>query len=255
MSVVGALATAIVLVLLSASAQARPVKVHLWFNAFIPSVHPAIPDYIRKTQKGTYVLEAPDFIGPLKGTCFETDNRSFDLSPDASSRISVNVVLDISGAEMTVGPQPEHKMKRTGQSHNVDCDTGEELQPPKQAPEDSIVIGKVVKGDFVRTLFIDAPDANPFYPNVAIPGTHVYLGVSPDIDFKVSVRYEVARAKVFVTGTVGYFPSFEGYYSLNDGPVVPLYQLPPYEKSTAIDLIDLATGINTRNISGEIKLY
>ncbi len=224
--------------------------VDLWFGAFIPSTDEGRADYIVPTSDGTHVVQAPPFL-TLKGTCFSTDNRSFDSSTKASSRVFIKIRLIINGADMTTATAVE---RRVGPTHNVDCKTGKDLQPPKTAISDTLVVHDVVKANFARTLYLEAASANPFFPSVQVPGTHMSLGISPDIDFKISIRYDFLARKMVLNGTVGYFPAFEAYYSLNDGPVKTIYQLGPYKDSTAWSLVDFSSGINTRNVGKTIDL-
>lgn len=155
---------------------------------------------------------------------------------------------------MVVGPDTPRPMTKVGLTHNVNCQTGEDLQPPRQAPVERIKINSVVKSNFARVFYIDAAGANPFYPAVKVPGLNMHLGLSPDIDFKMSVRYEFLARRIVINGTAGYFPSFEGYYRINNKPTKILYQLEPHEDSTPWSLPDFALGINTRNISAVIDL-
>lgn len=235
-------------------AEARETIVDVWFNAFIPNGHPKLPDYIRKTRKNTFVISAPDFIGALKDSCFETDNREFSDAPLASARIAVSMRLRLNGREMIVEPIPGQPQRRVGVTHNVDCITGEERNPSKSAPSDRLLIGDVKESQFSKVLYIDAAGANPFYPSIRIPGTNRYLGASPDIDFKVVLTYRYIEREIEMKGSIGYFPSFEGYYRINSGPAQAFYRMPPHENATALDLVDFSLGINTRNVTAKVAL-
>jgi hypothetical protein len=199
-----------------------------------------------------------DFVGSLKvlkGTCFATDNRDFDTSPDASARIRVEFVIVIDGSEMKIIPYKQRQIKSIGLSHNVDCKTGTELQPSKRALDTAIVIGEVQKSNFMHAVYVAAAAANPFYPKMEVPGTNMTLGMSPDIDFVFVFRYENLQQRIAIDGTIGYFPSFGGYYSMNEGQTITMFQLPPYRTSTALNLVDFSTGINTRNVSYLMPLF
>lgn len=236
------------------SAFALEARLHIWTRAFIPSTHEGRPGLIKRTAIGTAVVSAPDFIGQLAGTCFETDNRGFDAALDASVRIGLEFVLVIRDRDMTVEAPPGRNTARVGETHNVDCVTGNAIQRSKSAPSEPLKIHPVKKDNFKRTLFVEAAGANPFYPSVKVPFLDMYLGLSPDIDYRISFTYDFIARKITYKGTAGYFPSFEGYYSLNGGAARPMYQLSPYEDSTPWSLPDLGTGLNTRNFAGFISL-
>lgn len=228
-------------------------RVHLWFAAFIPKSHPGRPDYIIKTVKNTYVIRAPGFIGPASTTCFSGDDRDFDSSPTASARIRVSIFIDIDDETMSLEPS---YITNTGVSHNVDCTTGTELQPSKRAPLEPIIVYPVVENaGFDSSLKIDAVAANPFYPNVKVPGTNMFLGLSPDIDMNVVITYNFLFRQLEISGKMGVFPAFEGYYSINGSSPVAIFQLLPYKDSTAWSLPDLGLGINTQYLTTTIKLH
>jgi hypothetical protein len=252
--------TAFVLLISASSAfgtEAQNVfttRVHVWARAFIPDHDPGAPDEIFSTSKGTKVIKAPAFFGLTKPACFEGDNRWFDAAPSASSRIGLDFTLLINGRDMSVVHEDGGDGRVVFPSRKVDCVTGELLMSPKSAPKEPLIIHDIVKSSFQRALFIEAAGANPFYPSVKVPGLNMYLGVSPDIDFKLSFLYRFLTRDIFVTGTVGYFPAFEAYYSINSGPAMTLYNLPPYEDSTPWSLVDFGSGLNTRNVSTILKL-
>lgn len=235
----------------SFSQDVQTRKINLWFSAFIPDHHDGLADYILKTTSGKSVVRAPPFVPKIAGTCFSTDNRGFSNDSLASSRVRININLEINGVDMVLG---KPVVRLVGDTHNVNCLTGVDLSPSKRASDATLIVGDVVKGDFTRSLYLDAASANPFFPSVLVPGTKMSLGLSPDIDFKISIRYEFMSERIVISGTAGYFPAFEGYYSIDGGAPKTLYQLAPYQDATAWSLIDLSTGLNTRNISATIDL-
>lgn len=228
--------------------------VHIWFKAFIPREHPKLPAYVSRTAKNTWVIHAPDISAPplldisrLKGTCFETDNRLFDSSPAASARVSVDLTLAIDDRTLRLVPTGSVSPVVIGETRNVDCRTGEELQPGRTAATSSVSVSQVKKLNFLRTIGIKASSANPFY-------TIIQVNIAPRIDFDVVITYDILSRHLLIKGDAGYFPSFEGYYQLNGGPVTSLVQWTPFEESTAMSLLDMGIGVNLRNFDAEIRL-
>ncbi|ASQ04092.1 DUF3238 domain-containing protein [Sinorhizobium meliloti] len=212
--------------------------VHVWMKAFIPSSHPTLSGYMKKTTKGTFVIEAPPIPGSsLKGTCFETDNREFSEDPSASARVSVDLLFKVSIKDMIL----QKSTVKIGESQNVDCKTGELLRPPKKASDDGVNVGSIKKNGFFRTIFVRAASANPFYG-------------APDIDYSFTLTFDATRQKLSIKGSTGIFPAYESYWQIDAGPVKPILKRPPQEKATAFDLVDAALGFNTINFDGSISL-
>jgi hypothetical protein len=226
-------------------------RVHVWAHAFIPSKHPELPNYITKAENGLYVVEAP-FLPPYTGTCFLTDGRDFDSSPTAPARTTVEFVLVLSAREMNVEKAEGRDFVRIGASHNVDCITGKDLRPPKAASPAGVDIGDVVKGTLSRAIFIRAATPNPFYTAGTIGGKD--FGFSPDIDFSISINYNIGARVLTFAGSAGYFPAYELYYSIDGEAAVSLVRWPPYKDSTAVALFDFGTGINTQSFTEELEI-
>lgn len=252
-------ATILLLSLQSSEAKDRVVRV--WMRAFIPNQHASLPDFIKKTSKGTFVIDAPImpssvlkalgkaglfmpnpklidlYAEDFKQTCFETDNRGFASDPDASSRVSVELVLNASAKDMTIAD----KKLQIGPSRNVDCKTGKLLRDPKTASLSGINVGDVKKDGWYRTLFVRVATANPYY------------GL-PDIDFSYSLRFDPLHQIITIKGSTGAFPAYEAYWNVNDGPVKTLLERTPQDKATPFALFDLNLGFNTVNFNGEMRL-
>ncbi|MDT4832162.1 hypothetical protein FQZ97_657050 [compost metagenome] len=208
-------------------------EVRFAIRAFIPSAHPEISDYIKKTDKGTFVVPAP-----VGSSCYESDNRLFSSSDNTSSRVSVNILLKVSDRDMVV----VDARKVVGETKKVDCVSGLDLEAPKRANDSTVTVGEVKKDRLSRTLFFRAATPNPFFL------------IAPKIDFSGYIKYDVLRRTITVKGMTGYFPSYEAYYSVNGGGWVKVVNLPPYKDSTAWSLTDFNMGINTRNFEGSIDL-
>ena len=246
--------TACALIFSICNACASPIHVHIWIKAFIPSQHPVLKDYFLKTAKNTWVVEAPSTplpganIGKLSGTCFVTDNRSFDQSPLASARVTTEFDLVIDQRNISVQKFNDREIVRIGQTENVDCKSGEALQPPMTASTNTVTIGDVKQLNFLKVFNVRAASANPFYKLLGIQ-------VAPDINYELVFQYDILSRTLKINGVTGYFPSFESYYSIDNGPIKTIIQWTPFKDSTAMSLLDLGTGVNTRSFEMKIQTH
>lgn len=241
---------------LTLAGEARSqTRVRVWFDAFIDPTHPKDKDFSRKTEAGTRVIEAPDLwapgldIGALRGTCFSTDERTFDASPTASARGRVDFTVLFKGRRaIEVVPSPGREATRfIGKTRNVDCRTGKDLRPAESAGLDGIEIGPVRENGFLKLFNVRASIGDPFYKVLSLP-------VAPKLDFEFVFEYSVTGLKARIYGSTGIFPSFEGYYQIDDGPVVTFLRRPPRDDATPLHLFDMGAGFNTVNFSHEIDL-
>jgi hypothetical protein len=240
----------VAIIALSAPSQAqdRETKIRIWFKAFIPSQHAGNPGYIKKTATGTTVIEAPEnaalnFVG-VKGSCFQTDGRSFSTAPLASARIAVEKVVVVKGRDIVRIEDPSGRPPvSVGTTHNVECDTGK-LISSKTQDTNGISVSGVKNSNFVSSFGIQAKSSNPYYPSA----------VTPKIDMDIVVERRFLKRDIRVYGALGVFPAFEAYYSIDDGIPIKLYALEPANGTTAISLIDFGSGVNTRNFEAFIPL-
>lgn len=258
---------------MSSHAHAIDADVRFLIRAFISKDHPGRSNYIKKTEKGTYVVPAPPFPTTsqgvagvqaydtktlkyyeqsLKQTCFETDNRAFSSDPSASARATAEIVLLIRGRNVTVAAPPGRSKNRIGPTGHVDCKTGINITEPKTASQDTVSVGEISIDRFRSTVNIRAASPNPFY--LLAQFGSMAISLAPDIDFTAAITFDALKRAIEVKGMAGYFPSFEAYYQVNDGPVEKIINWDPYGDSTAFSLFDLNLGINTRNFEHEIKL-
>jgi len=235
-----------------ASAQAT-AKVDVWLRAFIGDRHPEIPNYIRRADNGTYVIDAPKLplprtlpLGALTGTCFSTDSRNFSPDLNASARVGAYLRIIVEGRNISLSKIDAQPNVVVGATHNVDCKTGGELHPARTAPASDLRISEVRRLEFARIFSVRASSANPFYS---------LFGIStvPRIDFEVLFQYDVALRKIKLTGTYGYFPWFEAYYQVDGGPIQTIIKAQPHGDSTATSLFDAGTGFNMRNFTHMIS--
>lgn len=233
------------------NAEEDDKRIGILIRSFIPNAHPNLPNYFIKTQNNSWVLKAPNIslpgfdIGKLKDTCFKTDNRSFSNSPTASSRIDTEIIVVIKKRKMHYEFPNDRKYTQIGLTENVDCKTGQNLQPPLRENENCVKIGSVKKltsNPFISAFNISASCANPFYKVMGV-------SVAPKIDYTCVVEYNWALNSLKIYGNAGYFPAFEIYTKINNGQYSSQLSWDPYKDSTANSLFDLGAGINLRNYS------
>jgi hypothetical protein len=240
----------------NAFADPSLMTMRVWFDAFIDPVNPTVKDFSHITSSGTKVISAPDVWAPpgfdiksLKGTCFSTDERSFDPSPTASARGRVDfLVLFQSRRQFTIQNSPgRDALKFVGVTRNVDCKTGTDLRAPASADISGIAIGDVKQNGFLKLFNVRASIGDPFYKILS-------LSVAPKLDFEFVYEYSITKLSVRIYGSTGTFPSFEGYYQINGGKIVNFLKRPPADGATPLSLFDFGLGINTENFEYVIDL-
>ena len=250
--------------LLVASAASAQTRVRIWFDAFIDPANSTIKDFSVATKAGTKVIRAPDLpvppgldISALKGTCFSTDDRTFDPSPLASARGRVDFVMKFEGRRrfQVMNAPGRNAMVFVGNTRNVDCVTGADLQPPKKAEIEAyirgvtsgITIGEVKENGFLKLFNVRASIGDPFYKILNFP-------IAPNLDFEFVVEYSVTGLSMKLYGSTGSFPSFEGYYQINDNAPVRFLRRDPVPGATPWSLLDAGLGFNTINFEERIDL-
>jgi hypothetical protein len=133
-----------------------------------------------------------------------------------------------------------------GETHNVDCVTGDDLRPPLRADAGTVSIGEIKRNGFLRVVNVRASSGNPFY-------TALGVNYAPKIDFEMVIEYNAITTALRIKGTTGEFPALEGYYEIGSNSGT-LFALNPVPGSTAASLVDFATGINMRNFEANIDL-
>lgn len=220
-------------------------RFHFWIKAFVPNEHPSIPDYFFRSNAGTWVFRAPPVPGELNGTCFETDNRSFSDSPEASARVTSEFVLVMDGAKVRVERAGPRALKRLGKAKNVDCGTGRTLRTPIAASADQVELRWTTRTDALTIISTRASIANPYYGLLG-------FNAAPKIDYDVRLEIDASQRKLTMTISAGTFPAFEAYYRLNGGPAETIISWSAEE--TVVSLLDLGSRINTRTQRGFVNL-
>ena len=221
------------------SQQCGGVKdVTVWLNAFIPG---NIPGYTMPVPgAGTKTMIPPPVcLGiPYPNDCFYTDQRTFDSTMGASSRIHSIVTLDlIQGILMPVTTFCD-------QSHAIDCNTGAVncgatgivqqdavlLSPPTVSPS-----GKI------RSFNLKGGAGNP-----CVAG-------APEINYNGTVtitELPSGQVEVSFSGSVEPFPAFEMYASVDNGPAFQVFKTFPEKGITPCSLV----GDPSVSVNGSVRL-
>ena len=174
----------------------------LWFNVFIPD---------HQVSGG--------------GHCFLGDDRSFDHSMGASSRLHAAVTVEGLGtANARMGATDVH----CGLTRMVDCASGAVTESGTAHPSGGFANfhagntyadpeGGVhdTAGEHVAILSLDVAASDPLVP--AAP--------SVGVDFLITI--DPVAGTVSVNGVADHWPAFEGYASADGGGAVPLLQAWP----------------------------
>jgi hypothetical protein len=241
------LAWIVLLAFVSLAAPGQPVRVHLWVKAFIPKAHPRNPGYVKPVPGSPGKWMIP---GPTPGDqCFFTDHRDFSSDRSASARVTTEFYLAINGnSALTEVAVPTPHIHTAGISTRVDCSNGSVIaQKPgvfsrlhsigSSAPEDSI--GKpAVAGTQVQVI-LGVATANPFAP--------------PSRGYRSNYTYDTGSKKLTFAANVGEFPADEAYAQLGNGSVIIVFRASP-ASNTPWGLYDFGTGLNTRNLTGQVVL-
>lgn len=242
--------------------------VRIYIRSFIPIEQSGVKDFAHRTEAGTWVIKAPDIrapaigyleIGKLNGTCFSTDDRSFDPSPNKSARATIDFVMRFTSTrEFEIVPPPgKAAVKGIGITRNVDCKTGNDLQSPRQADVEGLIVGNVRKNGNLRIFNVRGAASDPFYKIAGV-------SVAPNLDFDIVFEFDQISKKLKIKGSTGVFPAFEAY-AVVDGKTHALWTIAPAQGSTAYSLFEFGTGIGptanwpfvgvtTRNFDAELEL-
>lgn len=157
------------------------------------------------------------------GNCFTGDDRDFSSDPNEQrfrARSEIRISGFLSGAPETT------EFHQCGESHLVDCASGEVLQ------SDTASTDRMSFHDFhVGNTFPDpqggvVDNPNELCANVLYDGvTENPLALpSPDIDIALFFTVDPVGRTVSVRGAVNAFPDYEIYARVDDGPPVTLVQ-------------------------------
>jgi hypothetical protein len=190
----------------------RMSSVTLWFNVFIAD----------------HKVEA-------LATCFLGDDRDFDSSAGASSRVHAGVTVSGLG---TAGAVMARTDVHCGLTRMIDCKTEEVKESATANPSggfDSFHCGNTfpdpvagvqdTANEFVATLALDVKAADPLVELAPTVGADLFITIDP------------AAGTVALKGAIDWWPSFEGYASADGGSVVNLFQISPPPGSDPFTLL------------------
>jgi hypothetical protein len=196
-----------------------PIRsITFWINAFIPR---DISGYTRSVPAGIH-LGKTMIPGPNPmSDCYLTDQRSWDSSPSAKSRMHSEFTIDFGGATSSFK-----------QSHR--CDTTTELDCGDGDVE-ATATGSTSRMNFVKqpslgsTIEIDMTCAasNPCAPTSRLFG---------DIDYQGRITVDAAARSLTIDALIDAFPAFEAYSSINGGAAFALFREPPPPGNTVMNL-------------------
>jgi Protein of unknown function (DUF3238) len=175
-------------------------KVSIWIQAFIPMA-----------------------IVNAVGNCFSGDDRDFSDDPD-EQRFRIRSEIVISGF---LGQAPEFiDFHQVGETHLVDCVSGEVLQSASAGTE------RMTFHDFqVGNTFPDpnggvVDNPNELTANVLYDGesSNPLAVPSPDVDIALFFTIDPEGRTISVRGAVNAFPDYEVYARVDDGPSITLLQ-------------------------------
>jgi hypothetical protein len=197
--------------------MSRPTIVAFWINAFIPR---DIFGLTKEISGGTYAGKTA-IDGPLPiSDCFLTDQRSFDTSRNAKSRMHSEGVLYIDGDNLML-----NQAHRCDDTIEVDCEDGdEECKDRASTSKMSLSLVSSTTVDEKARILVNMAASNP-----------CFFG-SPDIDVVGEIVVDFAAEQVIFTGKVEPFPAFEAYTIVDSGSIQSLLQLLPLAGSSPSDL-------------------
>jgi hypothetical protein len=162
------------------------------------------------------MVEPP--ASPIVG-CFPTDQRSFSMEVNASSRVASIATIDLSSPARLF--RQDHP---SNESNAVDCGDGRIINRERTDTSDQKFTFVRADESKVARLVIHASGHNPNFrwaPAIDIDGTFfIDLGAS-------SIRFK---------GSIDQYPAYEAYARYNNGPAVTIFQIMPDYGKTALDL-------------------
>jgi hypothetical protein len=210
--------------------MARPTVIAFWINAFIPR---DIFGLTTPVPNGPYANQTK-IAGPVPGIsdCFLTDQRSFDSSRRASSRLHSEGVLYIDGDNLLL-----NQSHRCDPTIEIDCESGtEECNKSGDTSRMKLTLLSSVVTDNKARINVELAANNP-----------CFFG-SPDIDVQGEFTVDFTEETVVFIGKVEPFPAFEAYVAIDSGGVQALFQLLPIEGKSPLNLF----GPPNRAISGSV---
>ena len=202
----------------------RTLKV--WINAFIPGNAFSTVPVPTGPYKGNTMIP-----GPLPGNdCYLTDQRSFNSSVHASSRIHAEAVIDLFTGNVVDGTffaLCSPTIEIDGQTGAVTCE--------KSADPSSIQI--------FCDLSVDVQGPGSPTASISFIGgvNNPCFAGSPSIQFSITAETKINADRktgtANITGQISQYPAFELYMAPNSGATLTAFQLPPKDGTTPGSLL------------------
>lgn len=193
------------------------VSVKVWINAFIPRDIPGLtlPVPGRPFSGKTMIP------GPIPGTCFLTDDRSFSSKVHTSSRMHSEMEIYVPG-ELPTQIYQGHAISET---HQIACKDGNYENSGTASNSRMRFTNLGIISLDVYEVYIKGEANNPL------------VTPSPDIDYDGKFIIDTKERRVSFQGLIDGFPAFEAYASINLGPAQKIFQVNPKPGSNVWDLI------------------
>lgn len=217
--------------------QASPAEaedtVRFFVRAFIPKSHPTQPGAIKPVPGRDGLFMLPDVLPT--GSCFDTDHREFSADPAASARVSTDITISL-GNSVQVKPSSGGAAHRAGATVKRKCSDGSE-QKRATADVGACSIGAPASADNLVQVVLGCSAGNPLVPG------------APKIDYDGTITYDKVAKTLAFQATIGNFPAFEAYASLNGKPFKKIFSVGPAPGSTPWALFDAGLGFQSRPLA------
>ncbi len=184
-----------------------PPQLRFWFQAFIPNTLAGAHVQPTGPFKGRQVFEGP----PLPfhyNSCFETDERGFDSTWGASSRVAFMIEFDTATGTVT-------KTTRSDTTFEVDCTSGD--VKCLKTPSPSVSVG------VIPPLL---PHSQRYDVSYAATANDPCVFGSPDIAIRGNFIIDLASRTVEYRPLITLFPAIEMYADLGAGAVTGFTHAP-----------------------------
>lgn len=206
--------------------------VRFFVRAFIPKVHPTNPGAIKPIPGNSSRFMIPDVLPT--GYCFDTDHRDFSDDPRASARLATDITLVV-GKSVEVRPSAG-TFHRAGPTVRRMCVNGSG-EKTAVASVGACSVGEPAVTSSQVQLVLGCSAGNPLVPG------------APRIDYVGTITYDRTGRTLAFQATVGSFPAFESYASLNGGPFRRIFAVAPAPGSTPWALFDAGLGFQSRPLA------
>lgn len=184
----------------------------MWFNVFIP-----------------------DHQVSGAGLCFLGDDRGFDPSMTASSRLHAAVTIEGLG---TANARMSGTDVHCGLTRMVDCASGQVTNSDTATPSGGFAnfhVGNTY-ADPVAGVH-DTANENVAIVTLDVAAADPLVAVAPTVGVNFLITIDPVAGTVSVNGVADHWPAFEGYASAAGGAAIPLLQIWPPEGTSPYTLL------------------